>query len=250
LVIDDLVILGRSSPDTLKDNRVSVCAAGYSPKHGFVRLYPTRVDSPLRMWNIVSVEVERNPQDARSESWRIVGSKSDWDSLSDKIRIVGRFERSRKMAFINPHVSGCVNDLADRGRSLGIVEPVSRRCYLADRDDYDPTMQVTLMGRALVSDKHRYGLQPRVEYRCSRCRSAKNHDEQILEWGVYEWMRKNPGNEERVWENLFHNEGQQRILFLVGNQAKWPTSFMVISVLRLPKVKASLPGGESQTLFE
>jgi hypothetical protein len=75
--VDDLVILGRSSPDRLRDNRISVCTAGYSRALGFIRLYPTRTDSPLRVWNIVSVQVERNPMDSRAESWKIVGAKSE-----------------------------------------------------------------------------------------------------------------------------------------------------------------------------
>jgi hypothetical protein len=50
-------------------------------------------------------------------------------------------------------------------------------------------------------------------------------------------MRKNPEKEEQVWENLFCKEKQQEILFLVGSQARRPSSFMVISILRIPKVK-------------
>ncbi len=235
LIIDDLVILGRSSPDTMRDNRVSVCVAGYSRTIGFVRLYPTRLDSPLRAWNIVSVPVERNPKDARPESWKITGSKSEWARLSEKITVVGRLKREEKRPLVMPLASGCVLDLWEKGRSLGIVRPRSRDCYFTDREDQEPAIQMTLLGRALELDKHKYGLQPRVRYLCSNCRLPKGHDQQILEWGIYEWLRKNPGKEDGVWANLFWKENQQDIYFVVGNQAKWPSSFMVISVLRMPK---------------
>ena len=234
--IDDLVVLGRSSPDTMRDNRVSVCVAGYSPRCGFIRLYPTRLDSPLKAWNIVSVPVERNDQDARAESWKIQGSKSDWSVLSDKIQVIGHVDRKDRLPLVTPLISGCVLDLNDEKRSLGIVKPLSKRCYFADREDYDPSIQMTLLGTVLISDKHKYGLQPRVEYGCSQCKATGQHDQQILEWGVYEWLRKNPGEEERVWENLFWKEKQQEILFLVGNQARHPSSFMVVSILRIPIV--------------
>lgn len=46
--IDDVVILGRGVPELISDGRVTVCVAGYSDKLGFVRLYPTRIDSPLK----------------------------------------------------------------------------------------------------------------------------------------------------------------------------------------------------------
>jgi hypothetical protein len=235
MVIDDLVVLGRSSPDTMKDGRVSVCVAGYSPKAGFIRLYPTRLDSPLRMWSIVKVPVERNDQDARVESWKIEGSKSEWPRLSDKITVLGKLERGKRLAFIMPLVSGCVADINDRRKSLGIVKPISKRCYLEDREDYDSSFQMTIFGKVLISDKHKYGLQPRVEYKCIGCKASQAHDQQILEWGVYEWFRKNPGREEQVWENLFSRESQQEILFLVGNLARHPSSFMVISILRIPR---------------
>jgi hypothetical protein len=234
--IDDLVVLGRSSPDTMKDNRVSVCVAGYSPSCGFIRLYPTRLDSPLKAWNIVSVPVERNDQDARAESWKIQGSKSDWSLLSDKIQVVGQVDKKDRLPLVAPLVSGCVLNLNDEKRSLGMVKPVSKRCYFADREDYDPSIQMTLLGTVMISDKHKYGLQPRVEYECSQCKATGKHDQQILDWGVYEWLRKNPGEEEKVWENLFWKEKQQEILFLVGNQARHLSSFMVVSILRIPIV--------------
>ncbi len=233
-VINDLVVLGRSSPDTMKDGRVSVCAAGYSSKHGFIRLYPTRLDSPLKVWSIVQVPVERNEQDVRAESWKIKGSKSEWPRLSEKIKILGQLKREDRLSFLRPLVSGCVLDVNSQKRSLGIVKPVLKRCYLEDRQDYDPGLQMTLFGKVLVSDKHKYGLQPRVEYRCAECRAAQTHDQQILEWGVYEWFRKNPGEEEKVWENLFSKEDQQEILFLIGNLARHQSSYMVVSILRIP----------------
>lgn len=162
MLIDDLVILGRSSPDRLADNRVSVCAAGYSRKHGFVRLYPTRMDSPLKVWNIVSVPVDGNPQDARAESWKIHGSKHEWDRLSDKIEIVGELKRKDRLPLLTPLVSGCVKDIEEQGRSLGIVRPSSKECYFSDRNDYDQGIQETLFGGSLMPDKHGYKLQPRA----------------------------------------------------------------------------------------
>jgi hypothetical protein len=244
--IKDLVILGRSSPDMMKDGRMSVCVAGYSRQHGFIRLYPTRVDSPLKTWNVVEVPVERNDQDHRFESWKIEGSKSEWPSLSNRIKVIGYVPREDRLDLLRSHIDGCVMDINDQRRSLGLVSPSFRKCYFEDRADYDSSFQLTLFGRVLMSDKHKYGLQPRVRYRCSGCRAADSHDQQILEWGVYEWFRKHPDGPEKVWDNLFSREAKQQILFLVGNLARHPSSFMVISILRIP-----LPSHSRQiTYFE
>ena len=233
--IEDLVILGRSSPDRMKDGRLSVCTAGYSPTHGFVRLYPTKMDSHLSAWSIVSVPVEKNPQDARRESWKIEGSRHEWDNLGDKIEVKGSVRRKDRLRFVSGHVSDCVFDIRDQRFSLGLVRPFEKQCYFEKRKDYDPDFQTTLFGGISSAGKRDYELRPRVRFRCSSCRAKDGHDQQILEWGVYEWMRKNPGKEDQVWENLFSHESSQEVLFLVGNQATKPESFLVISILRIPK---------------
>ena len=85
--IDDLLVLGNAVPDIISDYRISVCTAGYSKKHGLVRVYPVRPDSPMQRWNIVSVLLERNPKDTRQESWKVQGSKTDWDKLNKSLSI-------------------------------------------------------------------------------------------------------------------------------------------------------------------
>ncbi len=235
MIIEDLVILGRSSPDRMRDGRVSTCTAGYSEVHGFIRLYPTRLNSPLKVWNVVRVSVETNPRDFRAESWKIEGSKSDWEHLDEKIEVVGRVEGLDRMELVTSLISGCVSDLNDERRSLGIVEPSWKECYFDERETYDPTTQLTLWGKTAISNKNGYHFQPRIRYKCSKCKAIRYHDQQLLEWGVYEWFRKNPGKESQVWENLFWKEKQQRIFFLVGNLAFRPSSFVIISVLRLPQ---------------
>jgi hypothetical protein len=187
------------------------------------------------MWDIVSVPVERNPQDARIESWKIQGSKAEWESLSDKIAVRSTLDQKHKLPLIKTLLSDCVFDIRDQGRSVGIIRPASKKCYFSERQGYDPYAQMTLDGFALLKDKSRYKLQPRTRFSCDECRSEDGHDQQILEWGVYEWMRKNPGKEEQVWENLFAHENNQEIFFLVGNLARHPLSFMVISILRIKR---------------
>ncbi|OGS42453.1 MAG: hypothetical protein A3K67_07215 [Euryarchaeota archaeon RBG_16_62_10] len=208
--------------------------AGYSKAHGFVRLYPTRMDSPLRAWNIVSVPVERNERDTRTESWKIKGSKYEWGTLSDRIEVIGQVGKESRLPFVKGLVSRCVADLVDEDRSLGIVRPRERTCRFERRSKHEPGVQTTLFGASLPRDKRGYELQPRIRYRCSGCRKSNGHDQQVLEWGVYEWMRKHPGEEEDVWKNLFGREDRQEILFLVGNQARWHGSFMIVSILRIP----------------
>jgi hypothetical protein len=230
--IDDLVMLGRAAPDTLRDGRTTICAAGYSRTHGFVRLYPTRLTSPLKQWSIVSVPVERNPQDTRGESWKIEGSKGEWDDLDSKIEVTGELARPERIQLIPGLSSPCVMMLNESRVSLGIVRPKELRGYLSERSEVDPTVQTTLFGGRTPKTKANYKLQPRLEYRCESCTSVAAHDQQIVEIGCYEWFRKNPGGEAQVFDNLRLADPEYEKFLLVGDQAHHRGSYLVIGILR------------------
>lgn len=141
MIINDLIILGRAVPDRIKNGRLTVCTAGYSPSHGFIRLYPTRLDSPFVRWSIVSVPVERDNRDHRLESWKIEGSKSEWARLSRKIKVVGKFPPTKRLNLIGNLTDDCVQLIRGEGRSLGIVKPTIEKTYFAEREDYDEGIQ-------------------------------------------------------------------------------------------------------------
>lgn len=75
-----------------------------------------------------------------------------------------------------------------------------------------------------------------MSYRCPDCTAKNGHRQQILEWGVYEWNRKNPCRAEQVWENLRLDDPGRVKWFLVGSQARYRNAFMIISVIRLKAV--------------
>lgn len=232
-VIDDLIILGKAVPELTKNRRATVCTAGYSPELGFVRIYPTNVFSPLKRWNIVSVPVERDSQDTRDESWKIQGSRSEWERLHKKMDVVGQLRRKEdRLKLVRDLIDGCVFDINDVHRSLGIIKPVIKKCYFEEETNYDPTVQETLYGGFTPTTKRQYPVKPKIVYRCSDCRTKTEHNQQVLEWGLYEWMRKNPDNIEQVWDNVGVQSDDWDCNFLVGNQARERTSFMIISILR------------------
>ena len=235
IVIDDLIVLGRGCPEQIRNGRITVCTAGYSPTYGFVRIYPTKIDTPIKRWDIVRVPVERNPKDTRRESWKIVGSKREWSRLSEKIEVVGVLPEKERLILVHHLVDKCVNVLNREKRSLGIIKPTIKRCYFSEKEDYDATTQLTLLGYPVFKTRNKYPLVPRIHYRCSGCESRRGHDQQVLEWGFYEWIRKHPDKKEQVWENAKLNSPEHVIYFLVGNLFRHRTRFVIISVLRFPR---------------
>jgi len=241
LIIDDLVVLGRAVPEQIKNGRVTVCAAGYSETLGFIRIFPTKTIMPLNRWSIVKVPVERDPRDSRIESWKIQGSKSEWDRLSERVQVVGKLHPGDRLNLVANLVDGCVKDINEAKRSLGIVKANIKKCYFCPEEDFDPTLQATLFGSPLPSTKKQYHEFPRIQYKCSNCRAKKHHDQTVLEWGFYEWMRKHPENIEQVWENAQIFSPEHDCFFFVGNMRDRRTAFLIISILRLRKGVVSKP---------
>jgi len=241
MLLNDLIILGRACPEPLKDGRVTVCLAGYSYEHGFIRLYPTHPKMPIKRWDIVRIEVERNEQDTRAESWKITDSKAGWDKLPEKIKVIGLVDkRDERRNLLANLTDPSVKTINEAKRSLGIVKPEIIKTYFGDNAKFGEWKQLGLPGMTDLESyltKRDYEIEPRVQYRCPEINPPSEHDQQVLEWGFYEWFRKNPDNREQVWENAGINKENTEIYFLVGNQFRYRTSFMVISVLRVPSGK-------------
>lgn len=236
LVIDDLIVLGNAAPDEISDNRKTVCTAGYSPTHGMIRIYPVPPNASMHRWNIVEVPLERNLKDTRLESWKVQGSKSEWDRLANKIKVKRKLDREEWVALIDELHSkfgvGCVEELNEKRLSLGLIKPETFEPRFEKRDKHDPSAQMSLFAKEPFLTIHNYDIQPRITYRCSSCRAKNPHDQQVLEWGVYEWIRKNPDKKEQAWKNLHIGEPGYETSFLVGNMALHRTSFMIISIFR------------------
>lgn len=241
VTMNDLIMLGNAVPDELRDSRKTVCTACYSNRHGLVRIYPVPTNAKMRRWRKFDIPLERNPQDNRMESWKIQGSRTEWPTLQRKIKQIGELKRADQIKLLQNMYDkfgvDCVLDLNTTRRSLGIIKPKIIKSWMADRKNYDPSIQSTFDADKLFLTIDNYKKQPRVQYRCSNCKSTKHHDQQILEWGVYEWMRKNPQNREQGLRNMRLTDPDFDIHFLVGNLAKHRNSFMVISVFRFKRSK-------------
>jgi hypothetical protein len=127
----------------------------------------------------------------------------------------------------------CVEELNDKKLSLGFIKPQTFEPYLEKRQNVDNSKQATLFGGEPFWTIRNYGYQPRLRYTCQQCKLLGGyHDQQILEWGVYEWRRNNPDKLDDVWKNLHIGEPDYDTSLLVGNQARHLTSFLVISIFR------------------
>jgi len=240
MLIDDLIILGRSVPEPLKDGRKTVCLGGYSDKHGYIRIYPTKTNFPIKRWDIVAVDVERNNKDSRVESWKIAGSNKNWDNLGDNIDVVGRItDDNFRLDLIDGICVDGIKKLNKEKRSLGVLCPNSSpKLYLRENKNFDAMTQLMLpVFEDGIKTKRDYQLDIRLKFQCS----GSSHDLMLVEWGCYEYMRKSDKSlstiQKRLSDNLRLNNDDYLHFVFVGNLVRFRNSFMAISLFRIKKPK-------------
>ena len=235
---EDLIVLGNAVPDEISDNRITVCTVAFSKEHGLIRIYPVPPKSPMNnRWNIVSLPLERNKRDSRDESWKIQGSKAEWETLADKITLKGKLNRKQWVELIGylkeHHSYDCIEDINDKKLSLGIIVPKIIGKKLEERKNVDTAFQTTLVNDDLFMTVNNYGVRPVISYSCPKCRTKKQqHNQGVLEWGVYESLRREQVHTDQVWHNLHLDDSGYDKTFLVGNMNLHRSKFLIISIFR------------------
>lgn len=238
-IIEDLIILGRAVPELRPrgGGTKGVCLAGYSPSRGFLRIDPCRVDLKVNRWDIIRIEVERRPQDAREESWRIVNAHREWDKANDHVKIVGRLNKpAERLAVLENNLSNCVQEVNDAHVSLCIIKPqkISHFAWFPNPRYGQPYQTVLFedVNEHWVSTSAEYEFEPRIKYTCPECRTvAGHHDMKFIGWDAFEYLRKNPGNPGGFWTNARFLDSDYQHYFFVGNQRNRLTSYLIIGVI-------------------
>lgn len=230
--IDDLVVLGRAAPEPIGDGRETVCLGGYSEEYGYVRLYPTkRRMQKLRRWNVISVPVERDPEnDSRDESYKIAGSQADWDVLHNKVEKVGRLSKREQIQLTEKLAGDCTKALNQDHISLGVVEPEAVFDVRLEKTKGDNATQRDLEMNE-IKGKGDYKHKIYIEYECDGCIQKSTHDQHCIEWGIYKYWDNN-NDHDGVIDALGFGDPDWNHWFFVGNLNHRRTAYILISILR------------------
>ena len=238
IYLSGFVMLGTTVPEPSKrDDRIYVCSAGWHPDLGLIRIYPLgRTGAPHR-WDECTIEVERNPSDSRTESWRIAGDRKD-PRINDRFTRTGRIaERHRTDLLLDDkRIPRSITQANAERKSLALLQPD----HVAFSLDHNPTSpdspQLRLFDDGLppAEGAKRFPFIPRL-----RIAGDSQHSLQLRDWGTYEWMRKHPGREDEI-PNALHL-GPKSVL-LVGNLNSHRTVWVVIAVLNIASGQLTLDG--------
>lgn len=224
--IDDFCCLGRTVPEESRKYGLKVCMAGYSEElRSMVRVYPLPIQNPIHQRDVCSLELERNTQDSRVESWRLVRERDDEGIVS----VRGRRPANQVKAWLDLNAAPSIALLNERRLSLGVIKPSSLRGYFRDRltgDVADPDQKGLFDDLDEAFGKGQIQRAPYVRF----SDEAGAHDLQLREWGCYEWLRKEPDKGGQLWDNLRMTGTDRDFYLVVGNMCNRRTAWLVISV--------------------
>lgn len=237
VTLNGFVMLGTTVPEPSKrDNRIYVCSAGWHPDLGLVRVYPLGRKSAPRRWSLNTIEVERNPQDSRAESWRIAGDRTAWD-VNTHFRHTGEVRKhNRDMILDDKRIPRSIAEANERRASLAIIQPEHIGFDVEHNPDSPDSPQLALFADGLPPREgaRRFPYIPRLIIDGDAQRNL-----QIRDWGAFEFMRKYPGREREIPQAL--HLGPSSVL-LVGNLNQHRTVWVVISVLNIASRQLTLDG--------
>jgi hypothetical protein len=197
----------------------------------------------LARWNVVSVEVTDSDTDHRDESYKIAGSKTDWDHLFRKVEKVDELSKHEQIQLTDRLSGDCRVDLNENRISLGMVKPAQVNSIDLKPIEETPT-QVDLSGRKLVG-KNDFAQKLYINYECEGCKQKTPHNQHVIEWGVYEFWKKHE-DPEGVIDALRLNDDSYSNYFFIGNLHHQPTAYIIISVLRFKESDMSKAGVRPQ----
>jgi hypothetical protein len=192
---------------------------------------------------VVSVEVTKSDTDHRDESYKIAGSREEWDKLFKKVNKVDELSKPDRIRLVEKLSGDCTSVLNENHVSLGMVKPDEVHSINVKDIGETPT-QIDLSGRKLRG-KNDFDQKLYVEYECKGCKQKTPHSQHVIEWGVYEYWKKNE-DPTGVVEALRLNDDSYSNYFFVGNLHHQPTAYIIISVLRFKEADMANAGVRPQ----
>lgn len=232
--LDDYCCLGRTVPEESKKYGWKVCSAGYSAElNSFVRVYPLPMINPLRQRSVSTLELERNTQDARQESWRLRREFDDGGIVDVQTQ---QRPTEHVLGWLESRVAPSIAYLNERRLSLGVIRPKAMKPYFRDRESGktdDPSQLLLFEDLDVAFGADAIRSAPYLRFHDE----AGGHDLQVREWGCYEWLRKEPEKPWQVWENSHLTDDEREVFLFVGNMCHRRNVWLIISMFTRKKVR-------------
>lgn len=268
-----LLVWGKTYPEFSTKYYETVCTGAVDGDTGkLIRIYPItlrHMKDPLKAYDWIEAEIERNESDFRPESYRI---------RQDTIKVVGHLdtekagwaERSRWVLSAG-NVFSSVKALqaaeAERHTSLGLVKPKQiTRIHMeykseSEREEWEEHRERAFAQKDLFveadSVKKDLAFCPvryRAKFICDDAQCTTEHDFSILDWGLYvlNYREFADGGSATAQKKVvakieqLMDTSKRDPYFFLGNTKAHSHSFMIVGLFHPPKAvlqkQIAIPG--------
>ena len=239
--VEDFVVLGRTVPEDSRKYGQKVCMAGYSAENNqFLRVYPLLVpicgdadSNGFRARHKYCVELQRNPQDSRTESWRVADEKAP---TSTPWRQAVEVTKTAVLGWLEKRAVPSVRTLNECKMSIGVLRvsaggwngvmiprasPEDSESVRHLFEDLDDQAHYTGQERLISKVKH----APYIHF----SDAEGEHKLQIREWGAYMLLAKDEyaDKPEALWGAPGYRSTKDLYL-VVGNMMNHRKNWLVI----------------------
>lgn len=246
--LKDMVVLGQGAPNQISKigGQQGRCLCLWSDKTGFVRVYPVP-HGYVHDWEIINVEVRKPTNDGRENSYVVLNYEQEWKNLSKRIyaqkevtskgnKVNKKLKRPEQIALLESLAKSTFSQIRDNGKSFGLIKPKTMEFMLKQNKETSEA-QTTLIDLDYdIMNQNDFAFLPYLLYECDGpCSSKAPHEQKIVEWGAYQWMRQNPNSKEhclKLKDNYHIGEENYLHYILIGNIRKYTTTYVVVKLIR------------------
>ncbi len=248
----NMVVFGQGAPNKIKKigSRQGRCLSVWSEEKGFCRIYPVPYGY-VHDWEIVDFEGRLPTNDGRENSFVIFNYEQEWENLSKRIivhkeknrlgNIVKKsLKRDQWIELTRKLANDSFSEVRDNKKSFGLIKPSHFKLELKKNQEKSEGQTLLTDPDAIIMNQNDYAWLPSVEYSCFKnCKSKHPRHSKLVEWGAYQWMMKDPNNNEhciKLVENYHVDEANYEHYLLIGNIRTYPKTYVVVKIIRF-KVK-------------
>lgn len=246
--LKDMIVLGQGAPNQIRKlgGQQGRCLCLWSQETGFVRVYAVP-HGHVKDWDIIDVQVRYPNDDGRENSFVIYNYENEWNNLSRRIYAQKRTNKKGKMVhkqlkrneridLIHHIPKSTFSEIRDNKKSFGLIKP-SKIEFITKKNKETTISQKTLLSLDYdIINQKDFAYIPYLRYECQgKCSSKHPHEQKIVEWGAYQWIRKLPNSEEfcKELKNNYHiDDPDYEHYILIGNIKKYTTTYIIVKLIR------------------
>lgn len=232
-------VLAKSIPEyNKKRGDIYTCCAGWSPELGLIRLYPLPITG-MRSRGTYRIEIERNKEDSRKESWKMsMAARDRYFNFQAEKHLVGFANKGIYENLLN-YIYPSIESLNRQKKSLGVI-----RVNAVNLSWEKNNRLVNVSAGGLFSNesidlaewskytKETLDYQARIVFKDA----DGTHNIQYNDWGSFMWQRNvlNGTKDGNINDCFRFNRKPGDYLILVGNMFQYRNRWMAFTVIKTP----------------